>query len=99
MTSFVTKDYIANSKKVALRIGNWALGSYCLVVTQEKHCIVFVCRNAQCPIAKATFIELYICSRLQLNYLLFSVAKDGKDGNVFSFFVLFFFSTSELTVS
>ena len=30
---------IPNSVKVAL--GNWALGSYCLAVTQVKHCIVF----------------------------------------------------------
>ena len=58
--------YIPNSIKVALRIGNCALGSYCLAVTQAKHCIVFVCPNAQRPIAidhaiaKATFIELDI---------------------------------------
>ena len=51
---------IPNSIKVALGIGNCALGSYCLVVTQAKHCIVFVCSNAQCPSAKATFIELGI---------------------------------------
>ena len=36
--------YIADSFKVALVIGNCALGSYCLVVTQVNHCIV---RNAQ----------------------------------------------------
>ena len=54
--------YIANSKKVALGIGNWALGSYCLAVAQAKHCyclaviqakhcIVFVCpiANDQLP--------------------------------------------------
>ena len=43
--------YIPNSIKVALGIGNCTLGIYSLVVTQEKHCIVFVCSNAQCPIA------------------------------------------------
>ena len=31
---------IPDSKKVALGIGHWALGSYCLVVTQVSHCIV-----------------------------------------------------------
>ena len=43
--------YIANSKKVGLGIGNWALGSYCLAVAQAKHCIVFVCpiANDQLP--------------------------------------------------
>ena len=29
-----------NSIKVALGIGNCALGSYCLVVTQARHCII-----------------------------------------------------------
>ena len=37
--------YTPNSKKVALGIGSWALGSYCLAVTQAKHFIVFVCPN------------------------------------------------------
>ena len=37
--------------KVALGIGNCALGNYCLAVTQAKHCIMFVCPNALCPIA------------------------------------------------
>ena len=55
--------FIPNSIKVALGIGNCAFVGYCLVVTQAKHCIVFVCPNAKCPIAKATFIELgYICT-------------------------------------
>ena len=40
-----------HSIKVALGIGNCALGSYRFAVTQAKHCIVFVCPNAQCPIA------------------------------------------------
>ena len=44
-------SYIPNSIKVALGIGNYALGIYCLAVTQAKHWIVFVCPNAQCPIA------------------------------------------------
>ena len=42
---------VPNSIKVALGIGDCALGSYCLAVTHAKHCIVFVCPNAQCPIA------------------------------------------------
>ena len=45
--------YIPYSIKVALVIGNWALGSYCLAVTQAKHCIVFRIgpnANAQLPI-------------------------------------------------
>ena len=44
--------YIPNSINVALGIGNCALGSYCLAVTQAKHCIVFVCPmpNCQWPI-------------------------------------------------
>ena len=45
------KKYTPNSKEVALGIGNWALRSYCLAVTQAKHVIVFVCPNAQSPIA------------------------------------------------
>ena len=43
--------FIPNSIKVALGISNWALGSYCLAVTQAKHCIVFVCPSTQGPIA------------------------------------------------
>ena len=47
--------YTPNSKKVALGIGNWALGSYCLAVTQAKHFIVSVAQTiaSQCPIANA----------------------------------------------
>ena len=41
--------YTPNSKKVALGIGNWALGSYCLAITQAKHFIVFICPNNSCP--------------------------------------------------
>ena len=45
--------YIGNSIKVALGIGNCALGSYCLAVTRAKHCItLFSCAqmaNAQLP--------------------------------------------------
>ena len=44
--------YIPNSIKVALSIGNCALGNYCLAVTQAKNCIVFVCTNAQLPMTK-----------------------------------------------
>ena len=32
--------YIVDSIKVALGVGNWALESYCLVVTQVNHCTV-----------------------------------------------------------
>ena len=38
----IFRVYKPNSKKVALGIGNWALGSYCLAVTQAKHSIVRV---------------------------------------------------------
>ena len=38
-----------NSKKVALGISNWALGSYCLALTQAKCFIVFVCPNNSFP--------------------------------------------------
>ena len=46
-------------------MGNCALGSYCLAVTQLKNCIVFhmpkcPMPNCQWPIAKAIFIELGI---------------------------------------
>ena len=33
--------HIGDSVKVALGIGNYALGRYCLVVTQAYHCSVF----------------------------------------------------------
>ena len=36
----IYKMYIADSMKVALGIRNWALGSYCLVVTEANHYIV-----------------------------------------------------------
>ena len=42
--------YTPNSKNVALGIGNWALGNYCLAVTQAKLFFVSVCPNAQSPI-------------------------------------------------
>ena len=32
--------YIVDSIKVTLGVGNWALESYCLVVTQVNHCTV-----------------------------------------------------------
>ena len=41
---------IADSIKVALGIGNCALGSYCLVVTQVNHSIFPYMSNAQLPI-------------------------------------------------
>ena len=44
--------YTPYSKRVALGIGNWALGSYCLAVTQAKHFIVFVCPNSSFPMPK-----------------------------------------------
>ena len=41
--------------KVALGIGNWVLGSYCLVVTQANHYVVPYDQmlNAQLPISNA----------------------------------------------
>ena len=41
--------------KIALGIGNWVLGSYCLVVTQANHYIVSYDQmlNAQLPIPNA----------------------------------------------
>ena len=58
----VTNCYIsiADSMKVALGVGNYALRSFCLVVTQAKHHSEYrVPRlNAQCLIAKSTFIEI-----------------------------------------
>ena len=39
---FIFHTYTPNSKTVALGIGNLAWGSYCLAVTQAKHCIVFI---------------------------------------------------------
>ena len=59
----------AGSIKVALGIGNWAIGSYSLVITQANYCFVWYAQmpNAQCPIPnwqfpvpRATFIELAI---------------------------------------
>ena len=41
---------IADSIKVALGFGNWALGIYYFVVTQANYCIVLQA-NAKCPIA------------------------------------------------
>ena len=45
--------------KVALGVGNCALRSFCLVVTQAKHYIEYRVPklNAHCLIAKSTFIE------------------------------------------
>ena len=39
---------LPNSIKVALGIGNCALGSYRLAVTQAEYCIVFVCPKPNC---------------------------------------------------
>ena len=47
--------FIADSIKVALGIGNLALETYCLAVTQVNHCIV-----PQCPITLATFFDLAV---------------------------------------
>ena len=60
---------IADSIKVALGIGNWALGSYCLVVTQANHQILLYAQtpNAQSLMTntvKATSIESCV-SRIQ----------------------------------
>ena len=61
--------YITDSIKVALGIDNWALRSYCLVVTQANHRIVLYAQipNAQSlmtNIVKATSIELGV-SKIQ----------------------------------
>ena len=53
----VIPPYTADSIKVALEIGNCALGSYCLVITQVNHCIV---PYAQTTITKATFFDLAV---------------------------------------
>ena len=47
--------YTPNSKKVALGIGSWALGSYCLAVTQAKHPLFSYAQTiaSQRPIANA----------------------------------------------
>ena len=52
--------HAAGSIKIALGIGNWALGSYCLVVTQANHCIVWYAQmlNTQMPIPNGQ-INLY----------------------------------------
>ena len=47
---YFRSPYTPNSKKVALGIGNWALGSYCLAVTQAK--LFFVQSYAQMPKAQ-----------------------------------------------
>jgi len=46
------QQYIPNSIKVALGIGQLGIGKLLFAVTQAKHCIVFrMPINAQCPIA------------------------------------------------
>ena len=47
--------YKADSIKVALGIGNNALGIHCSMITQANHCIVLYAQ-----ITKATFIVLVI---------------------------------------
>ena len=49
--------------KVALGVGNWVLGSHCLVVTPANHYVVpyDLILNCQLPMPKATFIESAIC--------------------------------------
>ena len=46
----------AVSIRVALGIGNWAIVSYCLVVTQGNHCIVWY---AQMPNSQSLLNQLY----------------------------------------
>ena len=50
---------MADSIKVALGIGNWAQGSYCLVVTQANNYTVPYAQmpNGQFPMPKEAFIE------------------------------------------
>ena len=65
MLSFQHYGHIPDSIKVALGIGQLGIGKLLFAVTQAKHCIVFrmpkcPMSNYQCPIAKATFIELGI---------------------------------------
>ena len=50
--------YLADSIKVGLGVGNSAIGSYCLVVTQANHCSEFIMPNCQLPIPKATFMNI-----------------------------------------
>ena len=52
---------------VALGIGNWVLGSYCLVVTQINHYIVpfALMLNAQLPIPNGPS-DLYLISYISL---------------------------------
>ena len=56
------EQFIADSIKVALRIGNCALVSYCSVVTIVNHCIVSFAQmpNYQWPVTKATFFDLAV---------------------------------------
>lgn len=51
----IEPQQIADSTKAALGIGNLALGSYCLVVTQANHCIVLYAQmpKGQLPIPNA----------------------------------------------
>ena len=48
--AYFSKQYTADSIKVALGIGNCASGSYCLVVSQVNHFIV--------PYAQMTNVQL-----------------------------------------
>lgn len=73
--------YIADSINVALGIGNWAIRSYCLVVTRANCCIVWYAQMPKCPIPnrqfpmpKATLMESGIknvCVELNADRLTF----------------------------
>ena len=56
----------AVSIRVALGIGNWAIVSYCLVVTQGNHCIVWY---AQIPNSQPLLNQLYKESLLEKRQL------------------------------
>ena len=71
-------------KRLLLSIGNWALGSYCLAVTQAKHFIVFVCPKAQSPIANDQLPK-----QLLLNwvYMSLTLILPGGGGGVLRYIV------------
>ena len=85
-------------------IGNCALGSYCLVVTQAKHCIVF--RMPICPMPNCQSNLYWIKCNSRFNYLneiknLYSIVFIKLPGNVFHSFVNFpcCYASSSVTIN
>ena len=70
LSAYILKIHIFDSIKIALGIGNWVLGSYCLVVTQANHYIVSYDQmlNAQLPIPNAQG-NLYWISYMYFQYI------------------------------